>query len=113
MLTVILINYIAAGLIGVYLFTKLFSPNPSKLIVGIIHGAMGLAGLGMFVFYISFQKGESPVIPFLLILVAFFFGAGMLATKLSGKKFPKVIAVIHIAIAVTGIVMLIQFYLSN
>jgi peptidoglycan/LPS O-acetylase OafA/YrhL len=96
-----------------YLFIKLFSKTRSKFVVGVIHGALGLAGLGVIIIYISFQKGDTPIISFLFLLMAFFFGAGMVVTTLSEKKFPKVIAVIHAALAITGIYLLVEFWISR
>ncbi len=111
MLTVTLANYAIVALLGIYLFVKLFSKTPSKILTGIIHGSLGLAGLGMFVFYISFHEGDAPVIPFLLLLIAFFFGAGMLIAKLTGKRFPLTIAIVHVVIAIAGLVLLAELWI--
>ena len=111
MLTFAVTIYFKVALIGIYLFTKLFSKNPPKMLVGIIHGALGLFGIGLLIFYISFSKGDTPVESVLLFLSAFLIGGGMLVTRLSGKKFPKWIPFIHIAVAVTGIYFLVSFWL--
>lgn len=113
MLILIIIQYIIVALIGVYLLIKLFSKTPSKFTVGVVHGALGLLGLAFIIIFISFSKGDTPVISFLFLLMAFFFGAGMVVTTLSEKKFPRVIAFIHAALALTGIIMLIQFWLNE
>ncbi|MBK6538984.1 MAG: hypothetical protein IPG09_14830 [Ignavibacteria bacterium] len=58
--------YIAVAFLGIYLFTKLFSKNPSKFIIGIIHGSLGLFGIACLIFYVSFSGAESPAISILL-----------------------------------------------
>ncbi|MEO7357209.1 MAG: hypothetical protein ABIY50_06825 [Ignavibacteria bacterium] len=112
MLTFIVIVYFLTAAIGIYLFIKLFSNTKRKLVIGIIHGSLGLFGLACLLFYISFSKGDSPVESFLLILFALFIGGGMLATDLTGKKFPLWIAIVHIGFAVTGIYFLVSLWLK-
>ena len=113
MLNFILVLYISVAVLGVYLLFKIISSKPPKLLTGIIHGSLGLLGLGLIIGYISFQKGESPVYAFFFLLAAFFFGGGMIATTLSGKRYPKVILMIHVALALTGLVLLLMFGIRN
>lgn len=112
MLTFIVIVYIFVAAVGVYLFAKLFSKTSPKMIIGIIHGAVGLFGIGCLIFYVSFSKSETPAVSILLFVAALLFGGGMLATTMVKKKFPLWIALIHVALAVTGIYFLISFWLS-
>ena len=112
MLTFILIVYAAVAFLGIYLFLKLFSANPSRFIIGIIHGSLGLFGIACLIFYVSFSKGDSPALSILLFVGALFIGGGMLAAKMTKKKFPLWIALLHIAFAATGIYYLISFWIS-
>lgn len=107
MLKAVIANYIIVAVLGVYLAIRVFSKKTPELLVGIIHGALGLLGLGMLVFYISFRESSEPIYAFLALLMTFFFGAGMLATTMSRKKYPKVIAVVHILFALTGLFLLL------
>ncbi len=111
MLTFCVILYFIVASIGIYLFTKLFSGKPPKMLVGVIHGALGLSGIALLIAYTSFQQGDTPVISILCFVMALFFGGGMISTTMSGKKFPRAIAFIHIAIALTGIFFLIRYWL--
>ena len=77
MLTVIIILYTIVGLIGIYLFTRLFSSEKTNMLVGIIHGSLGLMGIGFLIFYISFIEGESPFKSILLFFVALFLAFGV------------------------------------
>lgn len=113
MLLFVIIQYLIVAVIGVYLLVKLFSKSRAKFIVGVVHGALGLLGLAFIIILISFQKGDTPIVSFLFLLMAFFFGAGMVVTTLSEKKFPKFIAIVHAALAITGICFLISFWLSQ
>ena len=112
MLTFIVVQYSVVALMGIYLLIRLFSNKPSKLLVGIIHGLLGLFGVSFLIIYTSFKQGDTPVISILLFVVAFFFGGGMFVMSVQEKKFPKVIALIHVAIAVTGIVLLVKFWIG-
>ncbi|MEO8665681.1 MAG: hypothetical protein ABI462_09310 [Ignavibacteria bacterium] len=112
MLTFIIVLYSIVALIGIYLFTKLFLNKPSKLLVGIIHGLLGLFGISFLIIYTSFLPGDTPAVSILLFVAAFFFGGGMFVMSVQDKKFPKVIALIHVAIAVTGIVFLVKFWIG-
>lgn len=113
MLTFIVIIYSIVAIIGLYLFVKLFSKSSPKMIIGIIHGSIGLIGIALLIFYISFAKGDTPYWSVLLFVIAFLFGGGMLATTMVKKKFPKWIAFIHIFIALSGIYLLIEFWLGK
>ncbi|MEP7145895.1 MAG: hypothetical protein ABI792_02670 [bacterium] len=112
MLTFIVILYFIVASIGIYLLIKLLSGKTSKLVVGIIHGLLGLFGISFLIIYTSFKQGDTPVISILLFVIAFFFGGGMFVMSVQDKKFPKTIAFIHVAIALTGIVLLIKFWLD-
>lgn len=112
MLTVSVVLYTIVGLMGVFLFIRLFSTKYTNMLVGIIHGSLGLLGIGFLIFYISFIEGDSPYMSILLFFVAMCIGGGMLAAKLSGKKFPYWIAVVHALIALSGIFLLYQFMLK-
>lgn len=111
MLTFIVILYLIVASIGLYMLVKLFSKTRRKLVVGIIHGSLGLFGLACLIFYISFGKGDTPFESFLILLLALFIGGGLLATNIGGKKFPLWLALIHVGVAVTGIYFLISFWL--
>ncbi len=111
LLVIIIILYFIVASIGIYLFTKLYSKKPAKLQIGVIHGMLGLFGISLLIIYTSFLPGDTPYISILLFVVAFFFGGGMFTMTAQGKKFPKVIAFIHIAIAVTGIIFLLMFWM--
>ncbi|HAY34864.1 MAG TPA: hypothetical protein PK536_11260 [Ignavibacteria bacterium] len=110
MLTASVILYTIVGLMGIYLFVRLFSKSKTNNLIGIIHGSLGLLGVGLLIFYISFVKGDTPYISILLFIIAVFIGGGMLAAKLTGKRFPLWIAVIHSVIALSGIYLLYSFW---
>ncbi len=112
MLTFIVILYSIVALMGIYLLIRLLSGKPPKLLIGIIHGLLGLFGISFLIIYTSFLEGETPVVSILLFVAAFFFGGGMFVMSVQEKKYPKTIALIHIAIAVTGIVLLVKFWLG-
>ncbi len=112
MLTFIVVLYLIVASMGLYLLIKLFSKNRSKLVVGIIHGLLGLFGISFLIIYTSFKQGNTPVVSILLFVLAFFFGGGMFVMNAQGKKYPKVIAFVHIAIALTGICLLIKFWIG-
>ena len=109
MLTFIIILYLFVASIGLYLLFKLLSNTPPKMAVGVIHGIIGLFGISLLIIYTSFLEGDTPYLSILLFVLAFFFGGGMFAASVTGKKFPKIIAFIHIAIAILGIYLLISF----
>lgn len=113
MLLFILILYSVVALLGIFMLSKIISSNTPKLLTGIIHGSLGLAGLAFIIGYISFQSGEVPVYGFLFLLTAFFFGGGMISATLSGKKYPKVILFIHVIMALTGLYLLFSFALNK
>ncbi|MBS1517689.1 MAG: hypothetical protein JSS91_06350 [Bacteroidetes bacterium] len=112
MLTVIVIFYSIVVLMGLFLFINLFTSKKIDMLVGIVHGSLGLIGIAMLIFYISFISGDSPYLTILLFVTALFFGGGMLAAKLSGKRFPVWIALIHALIAAAGFSLLVQFWIG-
>lgn len=112
MLTIAVGLYTIVALIGIYLLVRLFSRTPPKYMIGIIHGAIGLGGIGLLIIYISFKQGDTPYLSILFFLVAFLIGGGMFITRLNGKMFPKWVALLHIAIAATGLYFLVSFWIN-
>lgn len=112
MLIFIIILYLVVASIGIYLFSKQFSKTRPKLLIGIIHGILGLLGISLLIMYTSFLKGDTPYVSILLFVLAFFLGGGMFVMSVQQKKFPKTIAVIHAVVGLTGIFLLIKFWLS-
>lgn len=113
MLSFIIIVYSIVAILGIYLFAKLNSKSSPKMIVGIIHGSIGLIGIALLIFYISFAKGDTPYWSVLLFVITFLIGGGMLATTMVKKKFPKWIAYIHVLIALSGIYILVDFWINK
>lgn len=109
MLNFIIVLYSVVAIIGVYLLIKVLSKNSPKLITGIIHGMLGLFGISFLIIFTSFQKGDSPVVTIILFVIAFFIGGGMFVMNAQEKKYPVVIALIHAAIALTGLYFLLRF----
>ena len=112
MLLFIVILYVIVASIGLFLFIKLMSGRPHKTVTGVVHGILGLFGISLLIIYTSFLQGETPYISILLFVLAFFFGGGMFVMSVQGKKYPKAIALIHIAIALSGICFLVSFWLN-
>jgi NAD/NADP transhydrogenase beta subunit len=112
MLIFLIIFFCTIASIGVYLLIKLYSKTPSKLAVGVVHGMLGLFGISLLIIYTSFLQGETPYISILLFVLAFFFGGGMFAMRIQGKKYPMMIAFIHIVVALSGIYFLFSFWLG-
>jgi len=113
MLIFIVILYVIVASIGLYLFVKLMTGRTHRTVIGVVHGILGLFGISLLIIYISFLQGETPYISILLFVLAFFFGGGMFVMSVQGKKYPKLIAFIHIAIAITGIYYLVTYWLNK
>jgi hypothetical protein len=109
MLIFIIFLYLIVASIGVYLLTKLLTNRSHKTVIGVVHGILGLFGISLLIIYTSFLPEDTPYESILLFVLAFFFGGGMFVMSVQGKKFPKAIAFIHIAIALTGIFFLFKF----
>jgi len=112
MLLFIVILYVIVASIGLFLFIKLMSGKTHKTVIGVVHGILGLFGISLLIIYTSFLQGETPYISILLFVLAFFFGGGMFVMSVQDKKYPKLIAFIHIAIAISGIYYLITYWLN-
>jgi hypothetical protein len=112
MLVFIIILYFVVAALGIYLLTKFLTNKPPKIVIGVIHGILGLLGISFLIIYTSFLKGDTPYISILLFVLAFFFGGGMFVMSIQGKKYPLAIALIHIAIAATGIIFLLNFWMN-
>ncbi len=113
MLAFILYLYFIVASLGAYLLYKLLTGKSHKTVIGVIHGVLGLFGISLLIIYTSFLTGDTPIVSMLLFILAFFFGGGMFVMSIQEKKFPKAIAFIHIAIAVTGIIFLIKFWIDS
>ena len=112
MLTFLIIFYSLVGLLGLTLLILKISGKKIKPVAGIIHGAAGLAGIALLIFYISFGKGDSLIITVLVFLFTFLIGGGMFSAVLFQKKYPVWILVIHIISGIAGLAMLFGFWIK-
>lgn len=112
MLTFLIIFYSLVGLIGLTLLILKLSGKQLKPLAGIIHGAAGLVGIAIMIFYISFGKADSLILTILIFLLTFLIGGGMFSAVLFGKKYPNWILAIHILFGITGLVMLFGVWLD-
>jgi hypothetical protein len=111
-LVFIIIFYTVVGLAGIYFLVRLLSGNPVKIIAGVIHGSLGLIGIAILITYISFSENVSVVPSIILFLIAFLIGGGMIFQRADNKSYPVLVAVIHGAIALTGIIFLYLSFFS-
>jgi hypothetical protein len=109
MLNIITVIYIAVALIGIFMFISMLMKKKLSLIVGIIHGVLGLAGIALLIIVSSYASSEGPSEVIIIFFLAFLLGGGIFAAKVFSGKSNIWINVIHAAVALAGIYLLFQY----
>jgi predicted neutral ceramidase superfamily lipid hydrolase len=109
MLNIITVIYIAVALIGIFMFISILMKKKLSLIVGIIHGVLGLAGIALLIIVSSYASSEGPSEVIIIFFLAFLLGGGIFAAKVFSGKSNIWINVIHAAVALAGIYLLFQY----
>lgn len=106
MTEVILGVYITVALLGIYLLLSVLLKRRVRLLTGIIHGVLGLAGIALLITRVSFSEENANVTAILLFFLAFLVGGGIFSAKVFLQKSGKLALAIHIALALAGLFFL-------
>jgi RsiW-degrading membrane proteinase PrsW (M82 family) len=102
--------FVLAALGGLFLLTRILTNKPVPEKVAMIHGSVAVMGLLLLVAYMVFT-GTSPQLntSATVLIFAALGGLTMLGFGLKKKSIPKIIAVIHPLVALTGLALLIDY----
>jgi hypothetical protein len=109
MLNFITVLYVIVALMGIFMFSAMLFKKKLSLIVGILHGLLGLAGIAMLIILSSYTSSHGPSEVIILLFLAFLIGGGMFAAKVFAGKSNIWIYLIHAVIALAGIYFLFQY----
>lgn len=80
----------------------------------LIHGAVAATALSIVIYYIVQNHGSGPVRAVILFVLAALGGLTLFTIDISKKKpIPKLIAIIHPLVGVSGLIALIYYVLSK
>lgn len=100
-----------AALLGMYLLSFVLRGKETPKAVVFTHGPLAAIGIVLLIVYI-FKGGPNPWESLILFVLAALGGAYMLFRDLTGKPIPKILAIGHGLLAVTGFVLLLVFAFS-
>ncbi|MGV3588438.1 MAG: hypothetical protein ACO1OF_15645 [Adhaeribacter sp.] len=101
-----------AALFGLYLLTFVLKGRETPKAVVFTHGPFAATGLILLIIYIS-RGGPGPVESLVLFILAALGGIYMLFRDLNGRHIPKILAIGHGLLAVTGFIFLLVFALNK
>lgn len=114
MSTLALLIFALTALGGVILASKVFKGKLAPWPLSLAHAAAGAVGLALLAAEVFIGKGTSRVTAAFAVLVVAAVGGFYLASKhLMKQPAPKLVVIIHAAVAVTGFLILVTAVLHN
>jgi intracellular septation protein A len=105
----LIISIFALGaIIGMYLLSMVLQNKMTSKFVAATHGIFVATALILLIYYAS-QHGPEVTKSIVLFVIAAFGGITLMIFDLTGKSFPKWLAMVHGLIAVTGFILLLIF----
>ena len=111
MLSLALIIFAVAALLGVYLLIHILNNKNTPKGVVIIHGSIAACGILLIIIYSL--RNQSPLASLLVLILAAIGGFYMFWLDITDRKLPKMLAVGHGVIALLGIALLVAFIFRN
>ncbi|MFC5271366.1 hypothetical protein [Adhaeribacter terreus] len=100
-----------AALLGMYLLSFVLQGKETPKAIVFTHGPLAAIGLVLLIIY-ALKGGPSPTESIVLFVLAALGGTYMFFRDISGKPFPKFLAVGHGLLAVAGFIFLLVFALG-
>ncbi|MBK0404819.1 hypothetical protein I5M27_17640 [Adhaeribacter sp. BT258] len=97
-----------AALLGMYLLSFVLKGKETPKTIVFTHGPMAVVGLVLLIIY-ALKGGPNPTESLILFVLAAAGGLFMVFRDLTGKPIPKLLAVGHGLLAVTGFIFLLIF----
>lgn len=106
MFSVISVLYIIVALAGVYMLVMRLMKKNVNIVLGIIHGFLGLIGIALLIIVSSYGANEAPVEAIMALFITFLIGGGIFSAKVFAGKFSIRAAIIHAIAAIVSILLL-------
>ncbi len=101
-----------AALLGLYLLSFVLAGKQTPKAIVFTHGPMAVIGLVLLIIYIT-GDGPDPWESLTLFVLAALGGVYMVFRDITGKPIPKILAIGHGLLAVSGFVLLLIFAFSK
>ncbi len=95
------------ALIGLFILIMIFNNRKAPLWLTLLHGALGIGGIGLLVFYSMHFPG--PIVSIVVFAIAATGGLLVFYQDVQNKPIPKWLAVLHGVVAVGGIISLVVY----
>ena len=99
------------ALIGLFLLVMILRDRKTSKLMALIHGALGLVGIGMLIVYSMFYTGL--VVSIVILAIAATGGIIVFYKDVSNEPLPKWLVITHGVVAVAGVVTLIVFAIGK
>jgi len=108
----LILLFIIAAIFGLVLITKVLTDKPTTTLIVLAHGSLAFIALLALVAYIASGHVDNLLIISLVLLsIAALGGFTLLSYDIRKKPIPKLLAIIHPLLAVSGIIALIAHFL--
>lgn len=98
------------AILGIYLLSFVLRKKMTSKIVAAIHGIIVATSLVMLIYY-AFIHGPGLVASIVLFVIAALGGITLMIFDITGKTFPRWLAVVHGLVAVSGFIFLLAYAL--
>ncbi len=108
-----IITLFALGaIIGMYLLSLVLRNKMTSKLIAATHGIFVATALVLLIYY-AFQHGPGLTESIVLFVIAAFGGITLMIFDLTGKSFPRWLAMVHGLLAVSGFIFLLVFAFIN
>jgi len=114
MLFTAVIFFLIAGFLGLFLLRAILEDKPTPKPVVFMHGSVAGLALLALVTFIALGHTETLLLTDLaLFVLAAMGGLTMFTLDMSGKKVPKMLAVVHPLLAISSVIILIIYIIEK
>jgi hypothetical protein len=108
MLTVSIVLFAVAMVVGLTIATRIFKNKNTPLPVTLTHGFFAASGLTLLIIYAAQQPKHSPLTSIVLFSIAVAGGLILFARDMMNKSLPKPLIIAHAGIAIISLVILLM-----
>lgn len=112
MLLTAIILFVFAAIFGLIVLLSVLKNKTTPKPAVFIHGVLAAAGLVLVALYVIENADNSPLVSLIVFLVAAVGGFIMFGRDMTNKSVPKGLAMIHVGVAVAGLLLLVLFVIG-
>lgn len=103
--------FVAAAVVGLFAAIEIFTDKTPPWGASLLHGLFGASGLVLLILAVMHGAPNRVFYALVVLLVAALGGFFLVSFHLRGKPHPKIVAIIHPAVALLGVLTLLSLFI--